>query len=181
MAATNNDEYHLPGAYHSSIEIQQQQLSTSSPSFSSSLPLAIMSSVLFPCHTESILGQPQLLQPTTLPGAWVTVDHPEKTQKADENEEIITLRRAVATLRKEAAELEKTDVLVKKSIEIVTHKRLLAEHRRRRRSKWDWCEDDSSSSSSSSSSDEDEEGETFPDCQRRTNKDTDDDDDWEWI
>ncbi|KAI8062642.1 hypothetical protein BC940DRAFT_308373 [Gongronella butleri] len=72
------------------------------------------------------------------------------------------LRETIATLREQAKQLEKTDIVVKKSIQIVSQKRILAVHQRRSKSQWDWCEPH-----------------TLPDL---APSDADDDwSDWEWV
>ncbi|KAI8342436.1 hypothetical protein BC941DRAFT_448662 [Chlamydoabsidia padenii] len=50
------------------------------------------------------------------------------------------LRETIASLKERARQLEQTDLMVKKSIEIVAKKRLLAHHQRRQHSQWDWCD-----------------------------------------
>lgn len=48
------------------------------------------------------------------------------------------LRETIASLKERAKQLEQTDLVVKKSIEIVAKKRMLAQ--RRQHSQWDWCD-----------------------------------------
>ncbi|KAG1050863.1 hypothetical protein G6F46_004084 [Rhizopus delemar] len=59
----------------------------------------------------------------SLPGAWIEDD----SMKREEKEDVDLLKQTIETLRKEQERLEETNHVVKKSIEIVTEKRLLAE------------------------------------------------------
>ncbi|CAO3661555.1 unnamed protein product [Rhizopus stolonifer] len=64
----------------------------------------------------------------SLPGAWI--DDAEERQRHDEKEDIHLLKRTIETLQKEKERLEETNHIVKKSIRVVTEKRLLAEQAR---------------------------------------------------
>src|SRR6478735_11004663 len=59
----------------------------------------------------------------SLPGAWIEDDN----IKREEKEDVDLLKQTIETLRKEKERLEETNHIVKKSIEIVAEKRLLAE------------------------------------------------------
>ncbi|KAG0736027.1 hypothetical protein G6F29_010227 [Rhizopus arrhizus] len=59
----------------------------------------------------------------SLPGAWIEDDN----IKREEKEDVDLLKQTIETLRKEQERLEETNHVVKKSIEIVAEKRLLAE------------------------------------------------------
>ncbi|KAI7853700.1 hypothetical protein BDC45DRAFT_509917 [Circinella umbellata] len=201
---TTTIEYQLPGAY-------DYQARTSDKEDKVSLPLAIVSSVLFPSEVGIMLQTTH----TSLPGAWIKDEQnnqimtslttlssssssstqqqqeeeepqsqtvQEEQQKQEEHKEekptatfnkveydnqVDALRQTVAELRKKAEQLEQADVMVKKGIEAVARKRVIAQYKRRRQSGWDWCDDSSSSSSNNSSSNEDDDGVT---PRRRPNK-----------
>ena len=192
---TTTVEYQLPGAYH-------HQGRPSDKEDTVSLPLAIVSSVLFPSEVGIMVQTTH----TSLPGAWIKDEqhsqimksltvpssspiqqqqqepqsqteqkeqHKQEQHKQDEHHEeeqeptlsfvkaeydnqVDTLRQTVAELRKKAEQLEQADVMVKKGIEAVARKRVIAQHKRRRQSGWDWCDDISSSSGNNSSSSEDD-------------------------
>ncbi|KAI8146668.1 hypothetical protein BJV82DRAFT_599396 [Fennellomyces sp. T-0311] len=128
--ASETIEYRLPGAYHYRRPSDKED--------EVSLPLAIVSSVLFP--SEGIMVQ---TTHTSLPGAWVKdqpAEEDEDTSSQEYDQNIDELRRTVAELRRKAEQLEQADVMVKKGIEIVARKRQLAQHKRRRQSEWDWCD-----------------------------------------
>ncbi|KAI8884991.1 hypothetical protein K501DRAFT_246849 [Backusella circina FSU 941] len=84
--------------------------------------LAIVSSVLFPTHPEGSLVKRRKINLQNLPGAWI--------EKEDGDDTIDTLKETIAHLRKETERLEETDMIVKKSIQIVTEKRLVAQSKR---------------------------------------------------
>lgn len=89
--------------------------------------LAIVSSVLFPHHTEGSLLEKRTANSTCLPGAWI--EDKEMTASTDTASEadIDLLKRTIASLRKEKQKLEETNDIVKKSIQIVARKRLIAQ------------------------------------------------------
>ncbi|KAG2224104.1 hypothetical protein INT45_004985 [Circinella minor] len=203
---TTTIEYQLPGAY-------DYQARTSDKEDKVSLPLAIVSSVLFPSEVGIMLQTTH----TSLPGAWIKdeqnnqimtslttlssstqpqqqeeeeVSQSQKEQeelqqnqehhkvekqekptstfnKVEYDDQVDALRQTVAELRKKAEQLEQADVMVKKGIEAVARKRVIAQHKRRRQSGWDWCDDSSISSGNNSSSNEDDDGVT---PSRRPNK-----------
>ncbi|KAG2213906.1 uncharacterized protein EV154DRAFT_229211 [Mucor mucedo] len=79
--------------------------------------LAIVSSVLFPHHTEVALLEKRTANAHYLPGAWI--------EQPQESTDIDLLKQTIASLRKETQQLEETDELVKKNIQIVARKRRL--------------------------------------------------------
>ncbi|KAL0076046.1 hypothetical protein J3Q64DRAFT_1753815 [Phycomyces blakesleeanus] len=117
-----SSEYALPGAYehhHHHNHHNNQNWP---------IPVSLAISSVF-CPTDGLLTQP-VQDHHRFPGAWV-----------DEEERADNLRQTIATLRKETKELEKTDLIVKKSIEIVAQKRVLAHTKQKRKqSQWDWCD-----------------------------------------
>ncbi|KAI9493176.1 hypothetical protein BDB00DRAFT_872690 [Zychaea mexicana] len=210
-------EYRLPGAYHYERRSSEKEDTVS-------LPLAIVSSVLFP--SEGIMVQ---TTHTSLPGAWVkdeqqrqimssltaaassssssssssstTTKTAQQQQEQQENEvqqgqqqqqqqqpapspststtssssdkaeydnQVDELRRTVAELRRKAEQLEQADIMVKKGIEIVARKRVIAQHKRRRQSEWDWCD----SSCSNSSEEDDDVGDGVTQRRQHPNKKT---------
>ncbi|ORX44002.1 hypothetical protein DM01DRAFT_1340562 [Hesseltinella vesiculosa] len=92
-----------------------------------------------------------------LPGAWVDPTMPYQDRRFPLTQETSTilkpdpptedrhhmqqLKTTIATLREQAQQLEETDLVVKKSIQIVSKKRIKAIHQRRQQSQWDWCDD----------------------------------------
>ncbi|CDS10431.1 hypothetical protein LRAMOSA03107 [Lichtheimia ramosa] len=130
-------EQQLPGSFYSKKD---------DSAATSNLPLAIISSVLFP-HAESFLlcgDKPGGDDGSTnLPGAW-TQDNSslldDKQQQQDSTppnaESIAELRRTVEQLRKRAEQLEYADKMVKKGIQVVAQKRVLVQQK----STWDWCD-----------------------------------------
>ncbi|KAG0950904.1 hypothetical protein G6F57_002235 [Rhizopus arrhizus] len=63
----------------------------------------------------------------SLPGAWIDDDSKMEEKNLIKVNEIDVLKQTIETLRKEKERLEETNHIVKKSIEIVAEKRLLAE------------------------------------------------------
>jgi hypothetical protein len=63
----------------------------------------------------------------SLPGAWIDDDTKMEEKNLIKANEIDVLKQTIETLRKEKERLEETNHIVKKSIEIVAEKRLLAE------------------------------------------------------
>jgi hypothetical protein len=107
------------------------------------------------CHTTPYQQQQQqqhhlaiFLSPATtdashIPGAWVDPNvhccHCQTTAAtaaSDHQEDMNALRQTIASLRDQAKKLEMTDLMVKKSIQVVAKKRRLAQHS----SQWDWCD-----------------------------------------
>ncbi|KAI7903767.1 uncharacterized protein BX663DRAFT_542635 [Cokeromyces recurvatus] len=123
----------------------------------SSPSLTIVSSVLFPYHAEESLVKRRKIGTQTLPGAWIEdSDNKDSTEEEDENsiptifdkphqltisyqqnnivtsanareEDIELLKNTIANLRKEKERLEETNDIVKRNIQIVARKRLLAQ------------------------------------------------------
>ncbi|CAO3661009.1 hypothetical protein G6F70_004635 [Rhizopus microsporus] len=61
----------------------------------------------------------------SLPGAWIEEEEVEELKKSEDDIEL--LKQTIETLKKEKEKLEETNHIVKKSIQIVAEKRLLAE------------------------------------------------------
>ncbi|KAI7876264.1 hypothetical protein K492DRAFT_172645 [Lichtheimia hyalospora FSU 10163] len=133
------EQHHqLPGSFYSKKD---------DSAATSNLPLAIISSVLFP-HAESFLLCGDTLEKpggddgsTNLPGAWTQennsiLDEQQKQQDSPNTESIAELRRTVEQLRKRAEQLEYADKMVKKGIQVVAQKRVLVQQK----STWDWCD-----------------------------------------
>ncbi|KAI9277280.1 hypothetical protein BDA99DRAFT_532350 [Phascolomyces articulosus] len=160
---TTTMEYQLPGAYH-----YQRRPSDKENNNTVSLPLAIVSSVLFPSEASRQQEKQQELMHKPK-GQEYEKEQQESAEcnKAEYDHQVNALRRTVAELRRKAEQLEQADVMVKKGIEIVARKRVIAQHKRRRQSEWDWCESHSSSSSDENEDDDDDVGVTR---QRRPNK-----------
>lgn len=137
------EQHHqLPGSFYSKKD-------DSAAAATSNLPLAIISSVLFP-HAESFLlcGGDTTLSggggrgddgSTNLPGAWTQENSSILDEQQDDppnTESIAELRRTVEQLRKRAEQLEYADKMVKKGIQVVAQKRVLVQQK----STWDWCD-----------------------------------------
>ncbi|ORZ26127.1 hypothetical protein BCR42DRAFT_401633 [Absidia repens] len=108
-------EQHHHHSYHRRQLLHQQQQPTS---ISSSVPTSSSSALI--TETPSTSSSPSLSSPV--------LDHVDMNH----------LRQTIASLRERAEQLEQTDLVVKKSIEVVAKKRLLAE--RRQYAQWDWCD-----------------------------------------
>ncbi|CAO3599796.1 unnamed protein product [Absidia cylindrospora] len=168
---------HLPCPYQHQQQQQQQQHLTFfiNPPSSSSEPI----------HTN-------------IPGTWVDSNlhycHCQTAVAAmnHHQEDMKHLKQTIASLRDQAKELERTDLIVKKSIQVVAKKRRLAQHS----SQWDWCEplddldeDDDDSEMVSSFIFYHPNGDSVPvldDDSSETDHSVDDDNqdcggDWEWI
>lgn len=155
------EDYQLPGGFHVNPTYKDTHLCKDT------FPLAIVSSVLFPGHADTLLQNNRNTKDdtsNTLPGAWIEDQTQQEVDDetepllggSEDPQDIDELRRTVAALREQAEKLQETDVLVKKSIQIVARKRLQAQHDRRRQSEWDWCGDEEADSSDSSDDDEDD-------------------------
>ncbi|KAF7723255.1 hypothetical protein EC973_002148 [Apophysomyces ossiformis] len=130
MASGTEKDYPLPGAYCSRRSSYENE--------PAALSLSIMSPVFFPSHGDCIMVKRRRNSSRRLPGAWVEEDEDVYDRS---NIHLDELRQTIATLRKETQQLEETDVLLKKSIQIVARKRQLVKHRRRKQSQWVWCDD----------------------------------------
>lgn len=161
--STGNGEYNLPGAYQNERPDSEPALTQQCLWFELT-GSTVLQSVF---HTADNLKKRR----SQLPGAWEELS--ETTNVVVDDKNLNELRQTVAALRKEAEKLEAADVLVKKGIEAVARKRMLAEHKRRKQSEWDWCEEAESTEDSSSDDDDDE--------SRRRQSHKLEDDDWEWI
>lgn len=94
--------------------------------------LAIVSSVLFPHHTEGSLLEKRRANLQCLPGAWIEDKEIITTSVSASDADIDLLKRTIASLRKEKQKLEETNDIVKKSIQIVARKRLIAQSKKSR-------------------------------------------------
>lgn len=65
----------------------------------------------------------------SLPGAWI--DEPDMEEEVNHDQDIDLLKQTIANLRKEKQKLEETNDIVKKSIQIVARKRLLAQAKKK--------------------------------------------------
>jgi hypothetical protein len=83
--------------------------------------LAIVSSVLFPTHPEGSLVKRRNTNSKNLPGTWI---EPENERS------LAALRNTIEVLRKEKERLEETNKIVRKSIEVVAEKRVVAQSKR---------------------------------------------------
>ncbi|KAI9311823.1 hypothetical protein BX666DRAFT_897481 [Dichotomocladium elegans] len=206
------EEYRLPGGYFPNGVNEEETMC-------SQLPLAIVSSVLFPGNARAILAmkpQPRLAAASSLPGAWVQELKPSTAggatkaipalsvstptpievrpvdetddicaknksspQVGDEEQKAVELRRTVAELRQQAEQLEQADRMVKKGLEVIAQKRVLAQHKRRRRSQWDWCDDIEGGNAEGVESTSEEEETTRTALRPKTSRA--EEDDWVWI
>lgn len=91
---------------------------------------AIVSSILFPYHQDS--NTMTRRRQVRLPCTWVDEDEvPRISLPIDqEQDQVELLKEAIENLKKEKEKLEETDGLVKKSIQIVARKRLLAQQKK---------------------------------------------------
>lgn len=69
----------------------------------------------------------------SLPGAWIDEQEEEEEEETSINhdQDIDLLKKTIANLRKEKQKLEETNDIVKKSIQIVARKRLLAQAKKK--------------------------------------------------
>ncbi|KAI8092532.1 uncharacterized protein BX664DRAFT_89399 [Halteromyces radiatus] len=208
MTCIATEEHHmsLPGAYchdnttnniTSTFDTYSQQEDNNNNTSKDTGTLAIISPIFF---SPSL--SPTSLR-TSLPGAWVdTSPYQEEKEINNENPslpyqqttttttrehvDMTHLRQTIATLREQAKQLEETDLVVKKSIQVVAKKRLLAHHQRRLHSQWDWCDEPNDTNNNKNSvpflDDMDDGTETDQSDQNDDHERRDDcGSDWEWI
>ncbi|KAG2236211.1 hypothetical protein INT48_003830 [Thamnidium elegans] len=86
---------------------------------------------MLPHYTETTLSKRRKVNLQSLPGAWI--DEPDKEEETSINcdQDIDLLKQTIANLRKEKKKLEETNDIVKKSIQIVARKRLIAQTKKK--------------------------------------------------
>ncbi|CAO3599775.1 unnamed protein product [Absidia cylindrospora] len=133
----------LPGTWVDSSPYQLQQENRKNEYTHSNDTLQQLHSY----HRHQLHQQQQQQQQPTSSSSAIITETPSTSSSSPvlDHVDMNHLRQTIASLRERAEQLEQTDLVVKKSIEIVAKKRQLAE--RRQYAQWDWCDQPGSSSS----------------------------------
>lgn len=90
--------------------------------------------MLLPHYTEGTLLKRRKVNLQTLPGAWIDeADKEEEELVVNYDQDIDLLKQTIANLRREKQKLEETNDIVKKSIQIVARKRLIAQTNKKKK------------------------------------------------